>query len=471
MAFSRVPAVVAAALALVSVIVACGSDGGADPGSSGGSSSGSSGSSSGSSGEGSSGTIGGDGGGADGAAPELVGCATETKKAVQKPLDLYVMLDTSSSMFDQVVQGTSKYTAVTAALNAFATDPGSAKIGLGLQFFPNKLAGTPASCTTNAQCGASAPCSANLCSTSGAFCTVKADCGATGGNCNPAGRCSLDPNFFCKNIGAACAPDVNGFDKGTCAAQTTAECQNTDTCVTSDYSTPALAIAELPAAASAFAGALAARTPHGNTPTLPALQGAVDAAKAYATAHPGHTVVVVFATDGLPTTCDTDLSHITAVASGALAGTPSITTYVIGEFSPAETTGAKSVLDAIASAGGSKQAYFVTTGATTTQLFVDAMNAIRGTALPCEYDVPVPATGAPDFDRINVQHTAPSNAKTVFPNRGGAPACDAVGGWYYDVDPKVGTPTKIVLCPTTCDALKTAGGQVDVVLGCKTEVR
>ena len=99
-------------------------------------------------------------------------------------------------------------------------------------------------------------------------------------------------------------------------------------------------------------------------------------------------------------------------------------------------------------------------------------NTIRGNALPCDYALPVPKSGTPDYDKMNVQYTSPTGQKTVFPNKKGAAACDAGGGWYYDVDPSTGgSPTKIVLCPTTCNDVKAKGGQVDVVVGCKTQVR
>ena len=42
-------------------------------------------------------------------------------------------------------------------------------------------------------------------------------------------------------------------------------------------------------------------------------------------------------------------------------------------------------------------------------------------------------------------------------------------GWYYDVDPKAGTPTKIVVCPRTCDTLQASrGASIEIKLGCAT---
>lgn len=405
-------------------------------------------------------------------APELVGCATDQKKATPLPLDLYVMLDESGSMATQVAAGLSKDKAVKDALDAFVVDPGSAGIGMGLQFFPLPTAGTPASCTSSAECpGATGPCSMKVCARNGplTFCNGNSDCAPY--QCVSAGQCDLARNVYC-SVGTACGADASGFDRGTCIAQTAGFCSNSDSCDVGDYVTPAVAVAPLPGAGAAISAALAAKTAYGNTPTSAALQGAVDAAKAYATANPGHAVVAVLATDGLPTECDTNMANVAAIAAAALAGTPSIKTFVIGVFAADEATVAQTNLDQIAAAGGTTSALIVTATASTTTQFVNAMNKIRGTALPCDYALPAPTSGTPDYDKMNVQHTDPAGKKTVLPNRSGAGSCDAAGGWYYDVSPSSGaTPTRVILCPTSCDVVKTAGGQVDVVIGCKTQVR
>ena len=51
--------------------------------------------------------------------------------------------------------------------------------------------------------------------------------------------------------------------------------------------------------------------------------------------------------------------------------------------------------------------------------------------------------------------------------------CTAEGRWYYDVNPKKGTPTRIVACPTTCTQFQqTDMGSVQIKLGCeKTRVK
>ena len=46
--------------------------------------------------------------------------------------------------------------------------------------------------------------------------------------------------------------------------------------------------------------------------------------------------------------------------------------------------------------------------------------------------------------------------------------CTAAGGWYYD---NPASPTKIILCPATCDEVKTFNeASIEIVLGCATVV-
>ncbi len=454
-----------ATLATAGVVVAtaCGRDGGED-----GSSSGSSGASS------SSGQL--PSGSDAGIDPQLQGCATDQKKAEALPLDLYVMFDSSGSMVQQVAPNVSKYQVVASAMNAFFGSPQSAGIGAGLQFFPLPPAGTPATCASDADCpGTSGPCGKAFCLPNVGlvkWCNTKQDCSA-GASCVPAGRCSIDRNVYCANIGGTCDDDPNGFSRGTCEDQTGKfQCQNANSCESADYAKAAVAIDALPGVAPALAAALAAKRPEGSTPTSAALTGAVDHAKAFAAANATHTVAVVLVTDGLPSVCDQDIGNIAGIAAGALASAK-VRTYVVGIFAADQQSTAKTNLDQIANGGGTGQAFIVSVGSKTEQELLDALNSIRKSALPCEYNVPKPASGIPDYGKVNVQHTTPTGNQSVFGYSKTAAACDPQGGgWYYDVDPEGGAaPTKIVLCPASCSAVKSAGGQVDVVLGCQTVVR
>jgi hypothetical protein len=181
--------------------------------------------------------------------------------------------------------------------------------------------------------------------------------------------------------------------------------------------------------------------------------------------------VAVLATDGLPTECDTNIANVANLAKAAAAATPSVKTFVIGVFAQAEATTAQSNLDQIASAGGTTKAFVIQTNQNVTQQFLAALNVIRGTALPCEYPLPVPKSGTPDYNKVNVEYTSAGGQKVVLPYVKSAANCGAQGGWYYDVDPASGgKPTKIIVCQNTCDTLKAAGqgSKVDVVQGCQT---
>ena len=254
-----------------------------------------------------------------------------------------------------------------------------------------------------------------------------------------------------------------------------------DSCNSADYRSAAVPIAALPGNATPFVNELKKHMPHTGTPTAPALQGAILFAIDWQKAHPDHTTVVVFATDGDPTACaptDPDpfatvpcnaacVSTIAGFASTGFTWNPSIRTFVIG-MAGATTAN----LDQWAAAGGTKKAFDASDPTT----FVTALNAIRGQALTCELQLPKPQDvdgGMIDFSKVNVQ--TKENGKTAdlgqVPNAAGCGPTN--GGWYYD-NPQ--NPAHIEICPATCDALKAAGMgamsmvEVDILLGCSTVI-
>jgi hypothetical protein len=410
----------------------------------------------------------------------FVGCASTSQQAKELPLDLAFMLDTSGSMNDLAAAHTSKWSAVVSAMNAFVTDPASAGIGVGLQYFPLVQAGVPSSCTSGTQCGSAGPCALGAClplqPNGGVLgCDDVTGC-PKGQSCYKIGACSGDANAPCNSFGMACAPDQNNFDLGTCVGPyTSSYCLGGDSCAAQDYSKQAVAIAPLPGAAAAVATSLAGHSPQGNTPTAAALTGVIQGARAYATAHPTDSVVAVLATDGQPDECTpTDTAGIAQIAAAGLAGSPSIKTFAIGVFTPDAVTAGTQVLDAIAAAGGTGTAFVIQASGNLEQQFQAALDTIRGASLPCQYTLPAPSSGIPNYGEVNVQYTAGTGAVTTIPYVESAARCDATaGGWYYNVDPSEGgTPSAILMCPATCTTLKAdAKGRVDVVLGCQTVVR
>ena len=411
-----------------------------------------------------------------GAESSVVGgaaCAGEVTQGELIPLDVHIMLDTSLSMLESTGPGMDKWKAVKQALAAFLNDEGSAGIGVGIQYFPLAAPGVPESCTSSTECGAAGPCNLKFCALNPnvVYCTGNGSCGPTGPCINVA-YCSKNELYVCNNPNTACGDDEHGNDLGTCTTAAAGTCDQSSSCDIADYSVPAEPIQALPDGAEAILDSINARDPAGNTPTAAALSGALSYASDWATEHPGHTVVTLLATDGFPTQCaPTDFPTIADLAQTALEASPSISTYVIGVFAPG-TAMAQENLDTIAVAGGTEQAFIIDTSQDVAAQFLEALNAIRGTKLACEFQVPqAPAGEMLDYDgNVNVQFTLEDNTE-LLPYVESADECGITqGGWYYDLNPADGeTPTKILVCPSTCEAFQGAvGGQVEIELGCET---
>jgi hypothetical protein len=234
-----------------------------------------------------------------------------------------------------------------------------------------------------------------------------------------------------------------------------------DACAAASYATPAVPIAPLPGAATALNAAIDMVMPAGNTPTVASITGALQYAASWATAHPDRKVAVVYSTDGYPKGCNGNTIDAAAtVAQMALAGTPSIPTYVLG-VGPNLMS-----LNQIAAAGGTTQAYLVDTGQDVATQLAMALGSIRSRALTCDYAIPAPSMGALDYNFVNVQTTVgTAGMPTLIKRVANAGACDGtMGGWYYD-DPNA--PKVITLCPSTCmPLLSTVGSNLQVLIGC-----
>lgn len=221
------------------------------------------------------------------------------------------------------------------------------------------------------------------------------------------------------------------------------------------YQTPVVAVGELPGNAPALQMALAARFPGPGTATEPAVRGAMAFAKQRASENPDRKQVVLLVTDGEPASCGATVESTSTAAAEGLMSEPSIPMYVLG-------LGNVGGLNQMAVAGGTGQA-FVVDDPMQVQAVVDAMNAIRGLALPCEYKVPAPTSGSFDKNRVNLNWTT-NGATTVVPFVGDPAACEGVAmGWHFD---NAEAPAQLIACPQTCEAFKAQGGDVSVTLGC-----
>lgn len=427
-------------------------------------------------------------------------CASLKAQTTLAALDVVVLMDSSGSMGFVTADGTTKWASARKALAAFLTAPASAGMGAAMTFFPQFDPGVPERCSVDADCGVgacsvpklcmpdvnvtscdtSADCSggdacktlSGLCFPSQVgFCTLDADCaalGQPGDQCTPIGACAID-NVACLPGGPACPSGGACEGLGVCLDHTR--------CDDASYQAPETPMADLPGGAGTLLATIDARTPAGGTPTLPAVRGAVAFAKTWGDAHPTHKVVVVLATDGLPTLCDPSITvagtnavaakHVAdAAAAGAAEG---LQTYVIGVFAPDEEAGATMNLDTIAAAGGTGSAYLIQTSEVVSEKFLEAFTKVREAAAHCTYAVTSPDGSAVDFASATVTVARPGDTPFRIYERSSLAACDpSLGGFYPDPSGETAKGTsKIVLCPATCDAVTAAPGtEVDISLPC-----
>ena len=193
-------------------------------------------------------------------------------------------------------------------------------------------------------------------------------------------------------------------------------------------------------------------------------------------------VVAVLATDGLPTECLPDdirfsatrspddlVSEVAGIAAEGVQGLPSIPTFVIGVFASTDQA-APANLERIAQAGGTETAQMVDTAGDVSQQFLAALNAVRGSRLQCEFLIPdrsAESSGKLDYFMVNVVYVD-GEKRTNLPYVGQLERCDPVqGGWYYDDGAGV-APTKILVCPSNCEAFQNSSGSIQIALGCET---
>jgi hypothetical protein len=273
--------------------------------------------------------------------------------------------------------------------------------------------------------------------------------------------CTVDPNMhYDTTRWTEMSPALQGFF-GSITAQDNIWAgisffsRNRGSCTVSDYEKPDSEIALLPGAAMSLDQAVMKQTPQGSTPTVPALQGALNHANSWAAQHTDQNVVVVYATDGYPQGCDkTNTIDVAAQdAATALAGQYKIHTYVLG-VGPNLTD-----LDKIAASGGTDSALFIdVAGTDVTQQLIDKFNQIRTAATTdCTFTVPAPPAGQTLNGYVNVK------ANDVVVPFNDTATCDQ--GWQYNAD-----KTQIILCGTTCDQVKADNASISMAFGCQQTV-
>jgi len=247
-----------------------------------------------------------------------------------------------------------------------------------------------------------------------------------------------------------------------------------DECNVAAYFAPLVPVTALPNS-TAFATAINAISPSGETPTQPALQGALQYAAQQVAQTPGAKVAVVLVTDGEPNGCGSSVPNVAGTAQDAAPGIP---TYVIGIGKASDLK----KLATIAEAGATGQPFFVSADAGATggscgdagcaaqQIEADfeaALGVIRGATISCDLQLPTSPTNQKlDFGKVNVVYTGSGGQTTTLPyNRD----CSGGGaGWNYD-NPQA--PTRIQVCPSSCATIQgdTLGASLGIALGCATQ--
>lgn len=219
----------------------------------------------------------------------------------------------------------------------------------------------------------------------------------------------------------------------------------------------------------AVIASLAGREPTGETPTGAALRGACEYASDWQKKTPGHEVVILLVTDGIPEApascagsacCPTLDDAVRAAKDCTKAG---VRSFVLG-VGPALGN-----LAQIAEAGGTRDAYLVEDRNAAADVLA-ALNQIRFAAsIPCELSIPKPpGTASLDYSRVNLSLSAAGGCDFEPVYYVADPAeCPASGGWSYD---NASSPSRVNLCPATCARVTEPDARLRFSIGCETAV-
>lgn len=421
--------------------------------------------------------------------PNVPQCQRDTYEAERSELNLLLLLDLSGSMLARVDEdsGETQWEAVRQAIREFVSSPSADGLGISVTYYP--VLSERTSCEAGTACPEGYACISALCAIPTSFglpypCASDNDCfdlvvfedGTTAFD-----RCVAP--YACTNHDLQlCLSDDQCPNGDTCADQgpTIGICPGTMSCGVEDYAVPKVPLQVLPTGRDTLLASLDASyvDAYSSTPTHVALDGAYRQINEWQSAEPNKRSVVVLATDGVPEGCASDpdenllQSTLRVIEQAAEEDLP---TFVIGVVPQADKTDPwvaarlaeqRAALASMAASGRTGSPFLVQADTSTTQAFLQALDEVRSVALACDYRLP---EGTTNFDLVNVELSMGGTAQTI-PKVDAPNACTA-GGWYYDADetPTNDVPTRVVLCPSTCEQAQQAReNRVDVVLGCPT---
>lgn len=416
-------------------------------------------------------------------------CQRDVYEAEPVDLNLLLLVDLSGSMLSKVDAESlaTQWDAVRGAIRTFVESPDADGLGISITYYP--ILEERTACTTDAMCDDGTPCINAVCAIPTLLgysvpCLSNADCplqleledgSLLNDECMQPYSCTNYPLQFCLIDENCPNGDTCDEDAGPIGA-----CPGANSCTLEDYATPAVPLRVLPDGRQEMLDSLDTSYVDffSTTPTHVALEGAFEQVRSWREANADKRSVVVLATDGIPEGCETLLepdaanTTLNVLQTGADDG---VSTFVIGVLPEDDDTIdglAEQIalqtdsLDAMASAGATEAPILVRANVNTTEAFLEALDRVRTVALPCDYALP---SDTRDFNRVNVELTA-AGELDALPKVDNRAACRGAG-WYYDSDETAeeDTPTRVVLCPTSCEAAKASTAErVDVVLGCPT---
>jgi hypothetical protein len=251
----------------------------------------------------------------------------------------------------------------------------------------------------------------------------------------------------------ASSPDATGLELGMQVFPVGESCDE------SVYAVPAVPLGPLPANGAAVSAELARVSPQGDTPTLPALRGGIEYARALLASDPSRNIVVAILTDGAPDACGSTTESVAEAARNGAVGTPQVLTYAIG----LEDAYVKE-MNEIAAAGGTGQATFIGADPSTAQQIVTTLKKLEEDQRLCRFAVPpVPGETVHTSDLTASYVLTPGGAAVAVPLVADLTHC-AAGGFFVD---DAMAPKNIQLCTSTCQALHAStSSRVTVSAGC-----
>jgi hypothetical protein len=238
-----------------------------------------------------------------------------------------------------------------------------------------------------------------------------------------------------------------------------------DICNIDACATPAVALGSLsdPMHEQALIDAFNVRSPGGRTPMGAAIAGATQWALAQQqNAEVGRRAVVIFLSDGIPNECNPDTAYITSHPAAAYQS-DEILTFAVGLQGAPED-----VMNAIAAAGGTNQAYFIGNG-NAEQDLLQALKDIQEVAVSCTFALPESPDPTKELDpnQVDITYDPGDGSDPVeIPQVADESECGS-GGWYYDDNEN---PAVIFLCDESCTMINDVNrpdGKLDLEAGCR----